>query len=288
MYISLYTIAFGEGCIRACLPSVGADQFDSKDPPEARQQSSFFNWFTFCLSVGSFAGLVLIVWLESNKGWDVGFGVSAFLTLLGLLVAAAGLPFYRNRVPQGSAITRVLQVLVVAFKNRRLELPENMQEAQEPIDGECSHEVSSLVQENSLKYPDKECINTGKDGGWSVCSVAKQGATTNTRLGRIHVSPRMLFIIPTTFQMFMLVAYDRFLVPILRRHTGHVAGITHLQRVGIGFLAMVVAPVIAAVVEAKRRESSHMIFLFWLPPEFFLLGVADTKSFVGLLEFFQQ
>ncbi|OEL31228.1 Protein NRT1/ PTR FAMILY 4.3, partial [Dichanthelium oligosanthes] len=321
LYISLYTMAFGEGCVRSCLPSVGADQFDSNDPSEARQQSSFFNWFTFCLSVGSFAGLILIVWLESSKGFDVGFGVSALLTLLGLLVATAGLPFYRNRVPQGSALTRVLQVLIVAFKNRRLELPENMQEAQEHINGTDSHELSSLVQTKSLKFLDKACIKTGRDGGWSVCSMAKveetkivlrmlpifvgsmvgyvsspllvaftvqQGATTNTRLGMIHVSPAMLFIVPTTFQMLMLVAYDRFLVPFLRRRTGYVSGITHLQRVGVGFLAMVVAPVIAAVVESKRRESTHRISLFWLAPQFFLLGVADTTSFVGLLEFFNS
>ncbi|CAO2168958.1 unnamed protein product [Urochloa humidicola] len=309
LYIALYTIAFGEGFTRSCMPSVGADQFDSNDPCEARQQSSFFNWFTVCLSIGSFVGLILIVWLESSKGWDVGFGVSALLTLLGLLISAAGLPFYRNRVPQGSALTRVLQVLVVAFKNRKLELPENMEEG-------------AYSKTNSLKFLDKACINTGKDGAWSVCSAAKveeikivlrmlpifvssmvgyvsspllvaftvqQGGTTNTRLGRIHVSPAMLFIIPTIFQMVMLIAYDRFLVPLLRRRTGYVSGITHLQRVGVGFSAMVVAPVIAgAVVESKRRASSHRISLFWLAPQFFLLGVADTTSFVGLLEFFNS
>lgn len=96
--------------MRACIPALGADQFDGDDPSESRQQSSFFNWFAFFLSTGVIAGLILIVWLETSKGWDIGFGVSALIALLGLLVAAAGLPLYRNRVPQGSALTRVLQV----------------------------------------------------------------------------------------------------------------------------------------------------------------------------------
>lgn len=176
-----------------------------------------------------------------------------------------------------------------------------------------------------VRFLDKACINTGKDGGWSVCSAEKveetkivlrmlplfvssmvgyvsspllvaftvqQGGMTDTGLGKIHVSPAMLFIVPTTFQMLMLVAYDRFLVPFLRRRTGYMAGITHLQRVGVGFLAMVVAPVIAAVVERKRRDSvaaaGPSMSLFWLVPQFFLLGVADTTSFVGLLEFFNS
>ena len=110
LYTALYIIALGEGVMRACIPALGSDQFDGDNPSEARQQSSFFNWFTFCLSVGSVAGLILIVWLENTRGWDVGFGLSALLILIALLVSAAGLPLYRNRVPQGSALTRVLQV----------------------------------------------------------------------------------------------------------------------------------------------------------------------------------
>ncbi|CAN6249178.1 unnamed protein product [Urochloa humidicola] len=52
-YAALYISAFGEGCMRACLPSLGADQFDHEDPSESRQQSSFFNWF---------------LWLHSETG----------------------------------------------------------------------------------------------------------------------------------------------------------------------------------------------------------------------------
>lgn len=111
LHIGLYTWAFSEGCIRACTPSLGADQFDHEDPSESRQQSSFFNWFTFGISLGGFIGLILIVWLENYKGWDIGFGVCALLILLGLLIVATGLPFYRNQVPEGSPLTRILQVI---------------------------------------------------------------------------------------------------------------------------------------------------------------------------------
>jgi peptide/histidine transporter 3/4 len=98
------------------------------------------------------------------------------------------------------------------------------------------------------RFLDKACVktNTGGegDGPWSVCSAAKveetkivlrmlplvfsstvahvssslliaftvqQGATTNTKLGKVHVYPAMLFIIPSIFQTLMLVAYDRLL-----------------------------------------------------------------------------
>jgi solute carrier family 15 (peptide/histidine transporter), member 3/4 len=117
--------------------------------------------------------------------------------------------------------------------------------------------------------------------------TVQQGGMTNTRLGKIHVSPATLFIIPITFQMVMLAIYDQFIVPFLRKRTGYASGITHLQRIGIGFASMILASVIAAVVEKKRKEDFVQMSLFWLAPQFFLLGVSDVTS-PGLLEFFNS
>jgi dipeptide/tripeptide permease len=51
---------------------------------------------------------------------------------------------------------------------------------------------------------------------------------------------------------------------------------------------MILASVIAAVVERKRKEAAVQMSLFWLAPQFFLLGVSDVTSFPGLLEFFNS
>jgi len=321
LYAGLYLSAFGDGCIRSCLPSLGADQFDHEDPRESHQQSSFFNWYTFGISLGGFVGLILIVWLQNYKGWDIALGLCAVLVLLGLLIVAAGLPFYRNQVPQGSPLTRILQVLVVALRNRKIEVAERLEEADESNTELGPGYIGSLSQTNSLKFLDKACINRGKKGAWSVCSATKveetkivlrvlpifissvigyisniilftftvqQGGLTNTKLGKIHVSPATLFVIPITFQMLMLAVYDQFIVPFLRRRTGYSGGITHLQRIGIGFASMILACVIAAVVEKKRKEATVQMSLFMLAPQFFLLGVSDVTSFTGLLEFFNS
>jgi hypothetical protein len=44
--------------------------------------------------------------------------------------------------------------------------------------------------------------------------TVQQGNTMNTRLGAINVPPATLFVIPTVFQLVVLVVYDRFIVPI--------------------------------------------------------------------------
>jgi hypothetical protein len=62
------------------------------------------------VSTGGFVGLVFIVWVENSKGWYLGFVVCALFVILGMLIWIAGLPFYRNQLPTGSPITRILQV----------------------------------------------------------------------------------------------------------------------------------------------------------------------------------
>ncbi|ERN01911.1 hypothetical protein AMTR_s00089p00178910, partial [Amborella trichopoda] len=57
LYIALYTLALGEGCLRANIPPFGGDQFDENDIEESKQRSSFFNWYTFSISLGGAIGL---------------------------------------------------------------------------------------------------------------------------------------------------------------------------------------------------------------------------------------
>jgi hypothetical protein len=120
--------------------------------------------------------------------------------------------------------------------------------------------------------------------------TVQQGGAMDTRLGATSIPAASLFVVPIVFQMLTLVAYDRAIVPWLRRVTGRAGGVTHLQRVGVGFVFSVMALAVAAVVEGRRRSMAATgappMSVFWLIPQFFLLGVMDVTSFVGLLEFF--
>lgn len=70
-----------------------------------------------------------------------------------------------------------------------------------------------------------------------------------------HMGPHFKFP-PASLSVFELVnvllilpLYDRFLVPFLRRFTGHSQGITHLQRIGTGIVFSILAMLIAGFVE---------------------------------------
>ncbi|PKU65353.1 protein NRT1/ PTR FAMILY 4.3 isoform X1 [Dendrobium catenatum] len=291
LYLSLYTVALGEGCLRSSMASFGGDQFDENGPIESQQKSSFFNWYTFDISLGGLLGLIFIVWIENNKGWDYGFGVSALVILFGLVSVASGFSFYRIQRPRGSPLTRLLQVIVAAFKKRKLSLPENTDDLHQLDIKEETFGMEVLSHTSGLEFLDKAAISHGSAGAWSLSTVSQveetkiiirmlpiflsslscylcvpllltftvqQGNTMNTKLGKIHFSPASLMIIPQTFQIIFLVLYDTLFVPFARKFTGYRNGITQLQRISVGFISISFAMCVAALVERKRKRVAEL------------------------------
>ncbi|KAF5752612.1 Major facilitator superfamily protein isoform 1 [Tripterygium wilfordii] len=126
----------------------------------------------------------------------------------------------------------------------------------------------------------------------------KQGTTLDRKLGPSFEIPAASLGSFVTLSMLLSVPmYDQYFVPFMRKRTGNRRGITLLQRLGIGFLIQVSAIAIAYAVEVRRMHviKVHHIFgfkevvpmsIFWLLPQYVLLGVADVFNAIGLLEFF--
>lgn len=106
-------VAVGTGGLKAALPSLGADQFDETDPEEAKTLSSFFNWFLFSVVTGAIFGVTFLVWISENEGWDWGFGVSTLAVVIAVLFLCMGKSLYRNNVPKGSPLSRIMQVCII-------------------------------------------------------------------------------------------------------------------------------------------------------------------------------
>lgn len=100
---------------------------------------------------------------------------------------------------------------------------------------------------------------------------------------------------PGSMQVFAVVnafitvpIYEKFIVPFIQKRTNHHRGFTALQRMGIGLFISIFALSAAAVVERMRRTHANPagLTVFWLVPQFFILGGAESFTYVGQLEFF--
>ncbi|KAL8228742.1 hypothetical protein R6Q57_013642 [Mikania cordata] len=341
LFFAIYLLAVGNAGVKAALPSLGADQFDLKDPKEATQMSSFFNWLLVGVAAGGSVSLTFFVWVQDNKGFDLGFGLSLIALLLGAIICIFGLPWYRIHVVLGSsAITEIIQVYVASVRNRQLQLPEDPSELHEiPMDKEAPVHQEFLPHRDVYRWLDKAAIRSGNTtdqspSPWKLCTVTQvenakillsmvpvflcsfimtlclaqlqtfsvqQGVTMDTKLTKsFNIPPASLPIIPIAFLLILVPIYDQIFVPLIRKFTGIPTGITYLQRVGVGLVLSALSMAIAGIMEVKRKNvAKHHnmldavpvlqplpISVFWLSFQFFVFGIADLFTYVGLLEFF--
>lgn len=130
----------------------------------------------------------------------------------------------------------------------------------------------------------------------------QQGYTMdNTFTKHFHIPPASLPIIPICFLIITVPIYDRIFVPVMRKVTGIPTGVTHLQRIGVGLVLSCISMAVASIVEVKRKRVARdnnmldavpilmpplPISTFWLSFQYFIFGIADMFTYVGLLQFF--
>ncbi|WJX41283.1 hypothetical protein P8452_28659 [Trifolium repens] len=289
LYTGLYLVALGTSGVKAALPALGADQFDDKDPKEASKLSSFFNWFLFSLTSGAILGVTFIVWISTNKGWDWSFTVSTLVVLFSIVFICMGKSLYRNNTPKGSPLIRIIQVFVAAFKNRKLQIPENEDEMHEIQEKGDNNEI--LKRTDQFRFLDRAAaIGRDNTGSWNLCTVTQveetkilirmlpiifstiflntclaqlqtfsiqQSTTMNRNILGFKMPGPTLPVIPLLFMFILIPLYDRIFVPFIRRFTGIPTGIRHLQRIGIGLVLSAISMFIAGFVETRRKSVAN-------------------------------
>ncbi|XP_027769346.1 protein NRT1/ PTR FAMILY 1.2-like [Solanum pennellii] len=83
LFSSFVLMSIGAGGIRPCSLAFGADQFDNpKNPNNGRILQSFFNWYYAAVGISVLISVTIIVYIQTQFGWVVGFGVPAGLMFL--------------------------------------------------------------------------------------------------------------------------------------------------------------------------------------------------------------
>ncbi|RWR85295.1 protein NRT1/ PTR FAMILY 5.4-like protein [Cinnamomum micranthum f. kanehirae] len=126
----------------------------------------------------------------------------------------------------------------------------------------------------------------------------KQSSTLDRKIGNFVVPAASLQVAMGLTAFVTVFIYDRFIVPIARKITGTSSGLTMLQRIGVGIFLTVILTMAAALVERRRLKIVRELGLvdhpnvtipmsvWWLLPQYMILGVADVFTLVGLQQFF--
>ncbi|KAM3404271.1 hypothetical protein ACQJBY_007393 [Aegilops geniculata] len=300
-YVSLYLVAIAQSGHKPCVQAFGADQFDATDPAESLARGSFFNWWYFGICGSATVTIALMSYVQDNVSWGIGFGVPCVVMVLALAVFLVGTKTYRF-YDDGSGDGKganVLSHVVEAIRASRKRSPEG---------GEHGHgdrvENADIVEEVrglARLFPIwATCLLYGVVFAQPPTLFTKQAATMDRRVGSsgFQIPPAALQCFMGISMITCVALYDRVLVPVARRVSGAPLGITMLQRIGTGMVLAVAALVVAALVEMRRLSTAVgagvadlpdavvPMSLWWIMPQYVLLGAADVFTMVGMQEFF--
>ncbi|KAK6918819.1 Proton-dependent oligopeptide transporter family, partial [Dillenia turbinata] len=323
LYAALYTIALGGGGIKSNVSGFGSDQFDIGDPKEEKTMIFFFNRFYFCISMGSLFAVTVLVYIQDNVGRGWGYGISAGTMVIAITILICGRRLYRYKKPQGSPLTVIWRVLFLAVKNRNLPYPAHPSLLNQYHNAKVPHTERFRCLDKAAVMDDYAAAKGNSTDPWIVSTVTQveevkmvlklipiwstcilfwtiYSQMTTFTIEQATFMNRNIgsFVIPSgSFSFFLFITIllftslnERIFVPIARKFTHTVQGITSLQRVGVGLVFSIVAMVVSAVIEKLRREAAvtkdTQISAFWLVPQFFLVGAGEAFAYVGQLEFF--
>ncbi|KAL5717158.1 hypothetical protein ACHQM5_010221 [Ranunculus cassubicifolius] len=293
LYTVLYITGFGAAGIRPCVSSFGADQFDERSPDYKSHLDRFFNFFYLSVTVGAIVAFTVVVYIQMNHGWGSAFGSLAIAMGISNFVFFAGTPIYRHRLPGGSPLTRVAQVLVAAFRKRNKSFSSSELVGLYEVSGKKSSIKGSgkIAHSDDFRCLDKAALRLKEDGidpdPWKLCTVTQveevkilikllpipactimlsvvltefltlsvqQAYTLNTYMGRLKLPVTCMPVFPGLSIFLILSLYYTIFVPLSRRITGHPHGASQLQRVGIGLAISVISVAWAAMFETYRRH----------------------------------
>ncbi|XP_004953900.2 LOW QUALITY PROTEIN: protein NRT1/ PTR FAMILY 5.9-like [Setaria italica] len=322
LFLPLYLISVGQGGYDPSLQAFGADQLlieDDKESLPAEQKNQvkglFFQWWYFGICSGSLLGNSMS-YIQDTFGWGLGFAIPCGVMILSVIAFCFGNALYTRKEqntankPSWSIFKVLKEALHISF-TRKVRLPARADD---------DSGISELeLEEKALKdeFTDPRETGNGHDATpnvtktilrllpiWTTLLIfavnfqqpmtffTNHGMLMNHKVGSTFVIPPATLQSSTTMSVILLMPlYDKIFVPLMRLFTREEKGITVLQRTGIGMVLSVVAMVVAAAVESKRLHltsegDATQLSIFWLLPQYILLGVADVFTVVGMQEFF--
>ncbi|KAK2453898.1 protein NRT1/ PTR FAMILY 5.2 [Trifolium repens] len=325
-YAALYILAVGTGGTKPNISTIGADQFDDFDPKEKALKLSFFNWWMSYIVIGSLFAFTVIVYIQDNVSWSLGYALPTLGLVISIITFLAGTPFYRHKLIKGSPYIRMAKVIVAAIRKWDVVVPDDPKELYELSLEEYTKQGKFKIDlTQTFGFLNKACVDTGSSTSneWMLCTITqveetkqilslipiwiatfipsamiaqintlfvKQGTTLNTSIGNFKIPPSSLAAFTILTMIITYIIYERFIIKIMQKLTKNPRGITLLQRISIGFIIHIVIMIVACFIENYRLSVAQKhevpLSIFILLPQFILMGIAEALLEGAKIEFF--
>ncbi|XP_059644192.1 protein NRT1/ PTR FAMILY 5.8-like isoform X2 [Cornus florida] len=297
----------------------------SKNDQSSNKKSLFFQWWYFGICSGSLLGVSLMSYIQDTLGWGLGFAIPTMAMAISIAFFSLGSRYYTYNQDKSidmksfDNIVQFIKATASKILNGGITISDNksnvveLELQEKPL---CHQGLNGV---DCLDETTNEGIHLLEIAKvilrllpiWTTLLLfavifqqpatffTKQGVTMKRNIGsNFRIPPAMLQSAITVSIIILMPLYEVFFIPLARVITRNEKGINVMQRMGIGMFLSIIAMAIAAIVETKRLEISRNmrnseqqsetvpLSIFWLLPQYILLGISDIFTVVGMQEFF--
>ncbi|KAI3683901.1 hypothetical protein L1987_84416 [Smallanthus sonchifolius] len=288
LFSSLGLISVGSGCIRPCSLAFGADQLEQHN--NQRLIDSYFNWYYATATISTVIGSTVVVYIQDRFGWRVGFAVPVLFMFCSALMFILGSSLYVKVKVNESPYSGFIQVLIMAFKNRRIRL----------LPHDCynhSNEMDRVELTHNLRFLNKACVVRDTDNYYSGSNPCRVPTVENVeslksfiRIIPVWSSGILVFTnIVQNFPTLQAEKMNRNVTSWLEIPAASLSMFTLLTLTI--WIALYDPMLVSAIVESIRRGLANSnttvdMSAMWLVPQFALLGLSEAFNAIGQMEFY--
>ncbi|XP_020238979.1 protein NRT1/ PTR FAMILY 2.13 [Cajanus cajan] len=131
LILGLCLITIGSAGVRPCSIPFGVDQFDPTTCEGKKGINSYFNWYYTTFTLVLLITQTVVVYIQETLSWKIGFGIPTLCMFCSVIMFFVGTRFYVHVIPEGSIFSSIAQVLMAAYRKRKLNLPMRDEELDE-------------------------------------------------------------------------------------------------------------------------------------------------------------
>ncbi|KAF5482158.1 hypothetical protein F2P56_002748, partial [Juglans regia] len=282
LYVSLYLIAIGTGGLKSSVSGFGTDQFDEKDEKEKAQMAYFFNRYKKSMGSPIVHIFQVIVAATRKRNMDLHFNAGSL---------------YED-TPENSRIDHTNQF---CFLDKASIVAEGDFEKSAAGAAPNLWKLCSVTRVEEVKMMIRllpiwaTTIIFWTSYAQMITFSVEQASTMERSLGNFQIPAGSLTVFFVVAIMITLAVNDRLIMPLWKKWKGK-PGFTNLQRIAIGLVMSTCGMAAAALCERKRLSVAKAtgdstaatlpISVFFLIPQFFLVGSGEAFIYTGQLDFF--
>ncbi|KAJ8563545.1 hypothetical protein K7X08_031997 [Anisodus acutangulus] len=295
LYAALALAYLGNGGTRFTIGSMGANQFNKPN-----HQAIFFNWYTFALYTSNVIGSTVLLYIEDNVSWVIGFAICVAFNIFGLLIFLLGQRFYRHiEAQQESPFMSLARVVVAAIRKHREPLSLGGEDYYHGMKQQDSATITNpskffrFLNHAALITEGEKKTDAVIAEPWKLCTVQQvEDLKILIKLFPIWTTGLLLYtplVIQSSLAILQALNMDRHLGSNFKIPAGSVivftlistcititftdrvlfpllarcirTSLTPLQRVGVGHVLTFVSMALSALVESKRIKMSKSHYL---------------------------